>query len=282
MSDYTLLRPAISFYETMVRKVAGSDFVRDTKATFADLQQKYFSAIDNPDYGGNLKKFCYLYKYSVAHGYYIYQALKLLDKKIEPPIFSRKITRIACIGGGPGTELIGIARYVRKCAPDAKGRAIEVTVYDREGTWEIACEQVLLCVKQDLNLKLKFVQFDATSPHSYEHIDFSKYHLVMANFFLSEIRKAKIVGKTAGFWKFLFTSMGPGKVFLAVDFADAGGLAAKYVTSITPSKAIQVVDEPLVKMSCPDSKIAIAALEGEIDHRPKKNAENFVISFITD
>lgn len=281
MSDYSLTQPAVEFYEQAARAKYGDGFVAATKGQFADLQQKYFSSTENPDYGSDVKKFCYLFKYSVSHGYYIFQALKEVAKAIKPSPFSRNPTRIACIGGGPGTELIGIARYIREKEPDAKPREIKVTIFDKEKSWKAACERILNCVKGDINISFKFVEFDATDPATYSNIDFSKFHFVMANFFLSEIRKAKIVGKTASFWKHLFVSLGDGKVFLAVDFADAGGQAARYIDSIMPPKAIEVVNQPLVKMSCPDHKAAIAELEAEIDHRPKKNADNIVRAFIT-
>lgn len=281
MSDYSLIRPAIAFYEQAARKAFGPNFAATSKSQFSDLQQKYFSSIENPDYGSDVKKFCYLFKYSVSHGYYIYQALKELAKGIKPSPFSRDSTRIACIGGGPGTELIGIARFIREREPSAKSRQIKVTVFDKEKSWKAACERILECVKGDIDLSFKFVQLDATDPSSYQDVDFSKFHIVMSNFFLSEIRKAKIVGKTAAFWKHVFSSMGDGKVFLAVDFADAGGQAGRYIDGIMPSKAIEIVNQPLVKMSCPDHKTAILELEKELDHRPKKNADNIVRAFIT-
>jgi hypothetical protein len=51
------------------------------------LQQKYYSTLENPDYGKDIKKFCYLYKYSVAHGYYIYSALQITVTLYSIPNF---------------------------------------------------------------------------------------------------------------------------------------------------------------------------------------------------
>jgi hypothetical protein len=281
MSDFDRVRPAISHYEQLARNAHGINFVPAATAQFSDMQQKYYSAVDNPDYGSIVKQFCYLYKYSVPHGYYIYVALKQLRAKIRPSIFSRNPTRIACVGGGPGTEIIGLSRYFREIEAENIGNQVEVTIFDKELSWEKACSQVLNCVSPGINIKLTFVQFDATDPTTYQNLNFSGFHLVMANFFASEIRKAKIVGASRAFWQHMFGSMGAGKVFLAVDFADTDGKGWQYIESIIPPSATSVLSHSEIGMSCPDSKASILILEAELDHRPKKNAKNFIKAVIT-
>jgi hypothetical protein len=281
MSDFHRIRPAISHYEQLARAAHGADFVKEATAHFAYLQRNYFSATDNPDYGAIIKQFCYLYKYSVPHGYFIYSALKLLRPKIRPSIFSRNPTRIACVGGGPGTEIIGLSRYFREIEAENIQNPVEVTIFDKEASWEAACRQVLNCVATGINIKLSFVPFDATDPASYGNLSFSGFHLVMANFFASEIRKAKIIGASKAFWQHMFASMGAGKIFLAVDFADNQQVGWRYIESIIPAGATSVFSHQQIGMTCPDSKASILALEAELDHRPKKNAQNFIKAVIT-
>lgn len=281
MSDYERIRPVISHYEGLARSKHGDDFVSVAADHFADLQRKYYSSVENPDYGKDIKKFCYLYKYSVAHGYYIYSALKILRPKIRPSIFSRSPTRIACIGGGPGTEIIGLCRYLREVEPSNLDNPVEVTVFDREASWEDSCKRVLACVSADIDIKVKFVRFDATDPATYQTLKFSGFHLVMANFFASEIRKAKIVAASRAFWKHMFSSMGAGKIFLAVDFADSQGEGRRYIDGIIPSGATSVISQSDLGMSCPDSKASILSLETELDHRPKKKGQNLIKAVIT-
>lgn len=281
MSDFERIRPAISYFEQLARAEHGQDFCKEATSQFSDMQQKYYSSIENPDYSSNIKKFCYLYKYPVPHGYYIYATLKRLSRKIKPSIFSRNPTRIACIGGGPGTEIIGLCRYFREVESANLGNHVEITVFDKEPSWKDACQRVLGCMASDLKISLKFEQFDATMPETYAKIDLSGFHLVMANFFTSEIRKAKIVTAAKPFWKYAFESMGAGKIFLAVDFADTNGSGWRYVEGIIPSSATVVLSDENLGMSCPDSKACILALETELNHRPKKNAQNLVKAVIT-
>jgi hypothetical protein len=175
----------------------------------------------------------------------------------------------------------GINGYFREVEAENVENPVEITIFDKEPSWEDACRRVLECVSPDLNLTLKFVQFDATDEETYAEIDFSGFHLIMANFFASEIRKAKIVGASKAFWQHMFNSMGAGKIFLAVDFADNPGAGWRYIESIIPSSANAVLSDPSIAMACPDSKATIIALEAELDHRPKKNASNFVKAIIT-
>lgn len=281
MSDFNRIRPAISHFEQLARAEHGANFVLQSKANFSYMMSRYYSKDENPDYAGNIRKFCYLYKYSVAHGYYIYATLKRLRPKIRPSIFSRNPTRIACVGGGPGTEIIGLCRYLREVEAENLGNRIEVTIFDKEPSWEDSCRRVLACVADGLQIDLRFQTFDATVPASYADIDFSGFHLVMANFFASEIRKAKIVGASKGFWQHMFASMGAGKIFVALDFADAEGIAGRYIDGIIPPGATTVLSDQSLSMTCPDSKASIAALEAELDHRPKKMGQNLVRAVIT-
>jgi hypothetical protein len=72
MSEFARIRPVISHYEEFAREAHGPGFVAEARKHFDDMQKKYYSSVENPDYSPSMKKFCYLYKYSVAHGYYIY------------------------------------------------------------------------------------------------------------------------------------------------------------------------------------------------------------------
>lgn len=281
MSDFERILPAILYYEKRARGSHGDKFVEAATAHFTDMQRKYFSNTDNPDYSSDTQKFCYLFKYAVAHGYYIYSALRKLRPLIKPSLFSRNPTRIACIGGGPGTEIVGLSRYFREVEAENLGNRVEVTIYDKEPSWEEACDRVLKCVSPGIDIKLNFIEFDAVDPSSYKAADFSGFHLVMMNFFASEIRKAKLIGAARGFWPHLFASMGAGKIFVAVDFADANGAGWRYVDGVIPSSATNVLAEQSVGMTCPDAKTTILHLEKELDHRPKKNAQNFLRAVIT-
>lgn len=279
MSDYANLRPAISHYEAKCRNKFGQGFVGAANAHFTELQNKYYSKSDNPDYSSKLNKFCYLFKYSVAHGYYVFHSLKRARVTIGKELFSSSGMRIACIGGGPGSEIIGVLRYIREIEPQNRSIPIEIVVFDKEPTWEKVCTRVLECMPSASNVSVKFVEMDATNPSSYAPIDFSVFGIVISSFFMSETRKLRIATAARPFWKAMLGTMQKGAWLVALDFADNDGLNWNYLSSVIGSAGrpfVDIISDSAVGMSCPDSKAAILALETELDHRPKKNATNLV------
>ena len=114
MSYYQTVEPIIRRYEAHARNKFGKKFASLVNAEFSDLNKNYFSPVNNPDYGASLKKFAYLYKYSVAHGFFIFSALCTIKHSKLGWFSGTKTLRIACIGGGPGSEIMGIVRYLKK------------------------------------------------------------------------------------------------------------------------------------------------------------------------
>lgn len=281
MSCYEKIEPAIRVYEAAIREKHGDEFVKKSLLQFSEFQKKYYSKLENPDYSGNIKKFCYLYKYSVAHGYFLYRALLKIDRKVKPRLFERNITKVACIGGGPGSEIIGISRFLNEKGGFHLKNKVEITIFDREPSWENSCKLIYNCVSKDINVVFKFKQFDATDHKTYSKIDFSHFSHVFCCFFSSEIRKASIENKAKPFWKYLFDSLGPSRVFIAIDFRDNAGQGIRYLNSVIPSKRTILIEDDFFDESCPDSKACIIDLEHELNHRPKKKGQNFLKSFIT-
>jgi len=56
MSDYERIRAAIAHYENLARQEYGANFVQHANAHFQDMQRKYYSATENPDYGLNITR----------------------------------------------------------------------------------------------------------------------------------------------------------------------------------------------------------------------------------
>lgn len=282
VSCYSKIEPAIRAYQAHVQANFGARYKEVVKKQFSYFEKKYYSDSENPEYIGSVRKFCYLYKYSVAHGYFLYRLLKRINGKVKPQLFDRPTTKVACIGGGPGSEIIGICRFLNEIGGPVSKKRVEITVFDREDSWEKSCELITDCVSKGLNVTFKFVTFDATEPSTYQDIDFSKFSHVISCFFMSELRKSNYPNKTKLFWKYLFKSLGRKRVFIAIDYRDSSGLALNYLNSVIPPKRNALYEDDYFDESCPDSKESIIDIEADLDHRPKKNGKNFVRAFITE
>src|SRR5579859_7530708 len=60
------------------------------------------------DYSNPVKRFAYIYKYTVAHADYIMQLIR--SEKELRTLIGRSSTEVACLGGGPGSDLLGILK----------------------------------------------------------------------------------------------------------------------------------------------------------------------------
>jgi Putative SAM-dependent methyltransferase len=278
VSYYQTVEPIIRRYEALARNKFGKKFATLVNEQFTDLNKNYFSSVDNPNYGTSLKKFAYLYKYSVAHGYFIFAALCTVKHAKLHWFSESNILRIACIGGGPGSEIMGIVRYLKRRTLDAAGKRIVITIYDKEPTWKGLCNALLGEIDHDCQIDLKFVAMDATAKESYAGQDYSNFDLIISSFFMSETKKLGIAAKSKAYFRHVFGSMKNGSAIVLLDYADKDGKNWAYAEGLVAEfdhfEALS--SEPSVAMSCPDDKACLLDLESELDHRPKKNGTNFL------
>lgn len=278
MSYYRTVEPIIRRYETLARNKFGKKFATLVNEQFTDLNKNYFSPVNNPDYRTSLKKFAYLYKYSVAHGYFIFSALCTAKHAKLGWFKETNVLRIACIGGGPGSEIMGIVRYLKKRALDAADKRVVVTIYDKEPTWKGLCIALLNQIDHDCQIALKFVEMDATERATFIDQDYSNYDLIISSFFMSETKKLGIAAKSKAYWRHVFGSMKNGSAIVLLDYADNDGKNWAYADGLVAEfeHFESLSSEASVAMSCPDDKGCLLDLETELDHRPKKNGTNFL------
>ncbi len=163
------------------------------------------------DYADPATRFAYVYSYVAAHGDYIVQ---ILDANDNLGLFDNKQVRVSCIGGGPGSDLIGILKYIS----DRNLGVEKIIAYLLDGeqswsdTWTELGEQFKLPVPTNVN----FQRMDVSDPSSWRgQKNFLKANLFTLSYFVSEIYS---LGEDAvSFWTKVFDSALPGAIFLYVD-----------------------------------------------------------------
>lgn len=278
MSDYKTIAPIIRRYEAEARKRFGNKFPALVNEQFLDLNKNYFSKESNPDYSAGIKKFAYLYKYSVAHGYFVFAALCAVKHSALGWFKHGEKLKIACIGGGPGSEILGVVRYLKKKGFDREGISVEIAVFDKETTWKSLCAAILEAIEHKCEIRLKFIAMDATDKETFKHFDFSGYHITISSFFMSETKKLGIANKSKTFWRHVLGSLSVGSTILLLDYADKDGKSWEYAEGLMGEfdRFETLVNEASMSMSCPDDKECLVDLESELDHRPKKKGTNFL------
>lgn len=123
--------------------------VRCELATLSGDYEKrlYFGGTIN--YNSPVIRFAYTYCYVASHADVMYQIIR--DNQTVRNVLHNSETKIACLGGGPGSDLLGILKFMRLENISAQ---LKCTIYDREEIWQTCIESITEQIKV-FNKRLK-------------------------------------------------------------------------------------------------------------------------------
>ncbi len=169
-------------------------------------------AIKPIDYSNPLKRFAYIYKYTVAHADYIMQLIS--GEKQLRDMLKGKSVEVACLGGGPGSDLLGILKYMMNAG--IKDTKLTCYIFDKERAWGDSWSDVAIQLTPDFQLNPVFQQLDVTEPNTWKSYQkFLRADLFTLSFFLSEVWKIK--NEAQPFFDYCLSQMKPGAMILFVD-----------------------------------------------------------------
>ncbi|HEV2080437.1 MAG TPA: hypothetical protein VGR19_11155 [Allosphingosinicella sp.] len=84
------------------------------------------------DYSKPTSQIAYVYRTLPAHADWVFEALKTVPLSVQQ-LLRRGSLKVACIGGGPGTDMLGGVKYAETFGYPKGG--INFTVLDREAGW---------------------------------------------------------------------------------------------------------------------------------------------------
>jgi hypothetical protein len=126
-------------------------------------------------------------------------------------LFDGELVRVSCIGGGPGSDFLGILKYMI-----AEGKRPRVTcyLYDKETAWGESWSDLGEKLDTQLRIQPSFQAVDVTDERSWKkHSKYLDTHLVTMIYFMSEIYGHSGAHK----FEHLFRSAKPDTVFLFLD-----------------------------------------------------------------
>lgn len=167
------------------------------------------------DYRDPATRFAYVYKYTAAHGDYLVQALQTF-RDVAGPIFTNPASRLTCIGGGPGSDIVGVIKFIA----DASENVSKLTCYlvDGEQAWADTWTEIGDALSNDISVNVNFQPLDVTKPSTWvSQKKFLDADLFTLSYFASEVMAFDQTGIVTSFWKMLFDSAKPGSRFIYVD-----------------------------------------------------------------
>lgn len=169
------------------------------------------------DYQDPATRFAYVYKYVAAHGDYVVQILKTLRTTVNQPLFSEETVRVSCVGGGPGSDIIAVLKYLdeEKAEPVKK---VICYLLDKEQAWADTWTELDDSLEVDVSLHANFQPLDVASPLSWRaQRRFLQADLFTLSYFVSEVKGLDVNGQVSEFWNLLFSEAKSGALFLYDD-----------------------------------------------------------------
>lgn len=222
MTSFELVKVALdSLYTEATAKYGAA-----TDATISDQMaylSKSYGGLNDPNrtpvnYKDPATRFAYVYKYVATHSDYVVQVLQALRAEVGGTIFSMENLRLTCIGGGPGSDIIGVLRYLDEKKKTEPVKKVTCYLLDREQAWADTWTELDDSMDIELSLNVNFQPLDVTDPPSWaQQTKFLQADLFTMSYFVSEVKSLDVNGFVSQFWKTLFKGAKAGALFLYDD-----------------------------------------------------------------
>jgi hypothetical protein len=167
------------------------------------------------DYTKLTTHIAYMYRSFSAHADWVCQALDHASIIVASRFKKRKI-RIACIGGGPGSDIAGVLKFAEEHQLlDAK---FEFTVLDREEAWDEVRDALINTYEGEANTTTTYQLLDLAAGEPWtDDWSFVESDLFIFSFVLSEVWSFNKSGSVSGFIERLVSKAPKGALICYVD-----------------------------------------------------------------
>ena len=204
-----------SVLDEAYEQISGDGAAKDAaiKKALEKLSQDYHKLLNKGclDYNDPVRRFAYMYRYTTSHANLVYDRIRHTPKLAS--LFERQSLHISCVGGGPGSDFLGVLKY---CLESNKKPDIKCMLTDRDPAWGESWSDVDEKVKAAMPLSTVFNSFDVTVPEKWK--TFTKHYradLFMLIYFLSEVYAKRDDADV--YFQELFARAKPGAFVLFID-----------------------------------------------------------------
>lgn len=169
-------------------EIPGDEGERDAKIAQAlkEMSHQYNAELrtsGGPDFSDPVTRFAYVFRYVPSHSHWLYE---LIDWSEEAQaLFAEKRLRVTCLGGGPGSDLVGVLKYMSK---SSRSPALFCEIVDGCLQWKQTWSDLAFNLELGSPLHTDYVIHDVGDPDTWRApSSFQKSDLFTVNFFASEI-----------------------------------------------------------------------------------------------
>lgn len=221
MTLFELVKIALDELYAEACKMYGPKTDDSIKGRFEYLRSSYSELTNHGrkpvDYKDPATRFAYVYSYVATHGDYVVRLLNLAAGKLGK-IFNSETARLSCIGGGPGSDVLAVLKYLSDRAGDEPVKRLVVYLLDREQAWADTWTELDDKIKGEFQLNANFQPLDVTLPDSWKsQRKFLDADIFTLSYFMSEVYALDTSGVVTQFCETLFKEAKPGAVFIYDD-----------------------------------------------------------------
>lgn len=178
-----------------------------------DLSKEYQGLLYNGclDYNAPCRRFAYIYKYTTVHANIVY--VMIGRSSVLGSLFDAPKVTIACIGGGPGSDFLGVLKY---CLRTGKKPELKCLILDRDPAWGESWSDVDDKLGSSFRMSTVFHPFDVTDPAKWQlyqkHYQADLFTLI---YFMSEVYARR--AEAEPYFRTMLSNAKPGAMILYVD-----------------------------------------------------------------
>jgi hypothetical protein len=172
------------------------------------------SSTERPDYSDPAIRFAYVYTYVSAHANCLFQLIE--ESSVLAEVFDQETVEMACVGGGPGSDFLGVLKYM--LTYDKQPDKLMCQILDGERSWSDTWRDVEdeLPAPAASYVSTHFDAIDVTDRETWEtYYRYLASDLFTLSYFMSELCHMR--DETDPFFDNLFSGSQPGALFLYVD-----------------------------------------------------------------
>lgn len=220
MNCFQLVKTVLDDLYSEIYEVEGNSTDAIIKRRLRYLSRRYEDLEDiaagDIDYNDPATRFAYVYRYTTAHADIVFQHIR--DLPILREAFDSNTFTVGCLGGGPGSDILGILKFMSIYGSPENLSKLRCTTCDKEQTWNETWYNIDSKIENsfDFSASFHFLQVDVTEGRSRTLAQkLSDVDLFTMIYFLSEVFIYREDARD--FFEHLFALAKPGALLFFVD-----------------------------------------------------------------
>jgi hypothetical protein len=197
------------------------DRIKKALGYLTDWYHRKLVGYGGPDYADPVLRFAYIFKYVTSHANLVYSFLQYEEDVLD--LLKREQVTITCLGGGPGSDLLGILKLLlsRRRKEGEKTQKVLAYICDREQAWSDSWGDIGMRIPEGDGVQLNTIcaPHDALDPKTWRERKSLRADLFTMVYFMSELYAHH--DEAEAYFEHVLAGAQPGALLLFIDNNDA-------------------------------------------------------------